>query len=907
VFCYGPIIGVCFQLQAPNKSSGDIAMPTLHSSAYRHIRSVLLASSALLAAAAIAEAQQVTGTPGSPTATITLDGKQLPPPDPKFGGVIREKASESTPWWPPRVVPPKGAPNVLLIMTDDQGFGAPSTFGGVIPTPSMDRIAAQGLRFTNFHSTALCSPSRAALITGRNHHSVGFGVVGEAATGFPGYDSIIPIEKGTIGTILKANGYATSWFGKDHNTPFYQATQAGPFEQWPNGMGFDYFYGFVGGDASQWQPNLYRNTTAIYPFQGNPSWNLETAMADEAIQYMRQLKAISPDKPFFVYYVPGATHAPHHPTPEWIDKISAMHLFDEGWNKVRDKIFANQKRLGIMPENAKLTPWPKGLPEWDSLDFDAKKLFIRQADVYGAYLAYADNEIGRVIQAVEDLGQLDNTLIIYIGGDNGASAEGMLNGTPNEFTTFNGVSVPVKDQFLWYPFWGSDRTFPHYAAGWAWAMDTPFKWVKQVASHFGGTAQGMVVSWPGHITDAGGIRRQFHHFIDIVPTILEATGIPQPDEINGIKQIPVEGTSMMYTWDKANAGTPTRHTTQYFEMLGNRALYHDGWVAMTTPVTLPWELSAATPPDVITGYKWELYNVAEDPTQFDDLAAKMPDKLKEMQDLFYTEAAKYNVLPLDNSTLARFISPRPNLTAGRTVFTYSGELIGVPNSGAPNILDKSYTITAEVTIPDGGAEGMIVTDGGRFGGYALFLSPNFNWWNRADIFRNIGLAVLAVGLLLVWRGRSGSWRWLRTTMSYSVASLGALLVVAVFATRIVDFGQGRAVFLYDLLDLERTTWAGPKLGAGKHTIVFDFKSDGPGLGKGGTGVLSVDGKEVARNTLAHTTPILFPEDETFDVGQDTRTGVALLEYRYDVPFKFTGKIEKLTFKLEPQEASKAKP
>jgi len=792
-------------------------------------------------------AQQTSGTPGSPEATTTITGQQIPPPDPKFGGVVREKASESTPWWPPRVVPPKGAPNVLLIMTDDQGFGAPSTFGGVIPTPTMDRIARTGVRYTNFHSTSLCSPTRAAIITGRNHHSVGFGVVGEIATGFPGYDSIIPIEKGTIGTILKTNGYATSWFGKDHNTPFYQSSQAGPFDQWPNGMGFDYFYGFVGGDASQWQPNLFRNTTAIYPFLNNPGWNLETAMADEAIQHIKQLKEIAPGKPWFVYYVPGATHAPHHPTPEWVKKISDMHLFDEGWNKMRETIFANQKRLGIMPENAKLTPWSKDLAEWDSLSFEEKKLFIKQADVYGAYLAYADNEIGRVIQAVEDLGELDNTLIIYIGGDNGASAEGMVNGTPNEFTTFNGVSVPVKDQFLWYPFWGSERTFPHFAAGWAWAMDTPFKWVKQVPSHFGGTAQGVVMSWPGHITDTGGIRRQFHHVIDIVPTILEATSIPQPDTINGIKQIPIEGVSMVYTWDKANADAKTRHTTQYFEMLGNRAVYNDGWVAATTPVTLPWELSTKTPPDVITGYNWELYNVQEDPTQFNDLAAKMPDKLKQMQDLFYAEAKKYNVLPLDNTTLARWNTPRPSLTAGRTEFNYSGELSGVPNAAAPDIKNKSYTITANVEIPEGGAEGMIVTQGGRFGGYGLFLS----------------------------KGEFG-------------------------------VGRGKVVFLYNLLDLKRTMWEGPELTAGKHTIVFDFKIDGPGLGKGGTGVLSVDGKEAARNSMEHTTPITFPEDESFDVGQDTRTGVALIEYRYDPPFRFTGKIDKLTFKLEPEKVTEGK-
>ena len=818
---------------------------------YKSIRTTLLSGAVVLGASVgPAMSQQVTGTLGSPGATTTIDGKQLPPPPPEFGGVIKEKASESTPWWAPRVVPPKGAPNVLLIMTDDQGFGAPSTFGGVVPTPAMDRIANQGVRFTNFHSTSLCSPTRAALITGRNHHSVGSGVVGEISTGFPGYDSIIPIEKGTIGTILKENGYATSWFGKDHNTPSFQSSQAGPFNQWPMGMGFEYFYGFVGGDASQWQPNLFRNTTAIYPFEGNPGWNLETAMADDAIQYMKQLKELAPEKPFFVYYVPGGTHAPHHPTAEWVKKIGDMHLFDEGWNKVRETIFANQQRLGIMPENAKLTPWPKTLPEWDSLSLEQKKLYIKQADVYGAYLAYTDNEIGRVIQAVEDIGELDNTLIIYIGGDNGASAEGMLDGTPNEFTTFNGVAVPVKDQFLWYPFWGSERTFPHFAAGWAWAMDTPFKWVKQVPSHFGGTSQGVAMSWPGHITDLGGIRRQFHHVIDIVPTILEAAGIPEPEMINGIKQQPVEGVSMMYAWDKANADSPTKHTTQYFEMLGNRAIYNDGWVAATTPATLPWELSTAAPPDVITGYSWELYNVKDDPTQADDLAAKMPDKLKEMQALFYSEAAKYNVLPLDNSSLSRWNTPRPDLKAGRTEFTYSGELSGVPASAAPSILNRSYTITAEVEIPDTilGAEGMIVTEGGRFGGYGLFLS----------------------------KGEFG-------------------------------IGRGKVVFLYNLLDLKRTVWEGPELEPGKHTIVFDFKPGGDTIGSGGRGVLSVDGKEVATNSMENGIPITFPEDETFDVGLDTRTGVSLVEYRYDSPFKFTGKIDKLTYKLGTVATAPPKP
>jgi arylsulfatase len=552
------------------------------------------------------------------------------------------------------------------------------------------------------------------------------------------------------------------------------------------------------------------------------------------------IKAVAPDKPFLVYYVPGGTHAPHHPTPEWIKKIGDMHLFDDGWNKLRETIFANQKRLGIMPANAQLTAWPKELPEWDSLSAEQKKLFIRQADVYGAYLAYTDNEIGRVIQAVEDLGQLDNTLIIYISGDNGASAEGMLDGTPNEFTTFNGVPVPVKDQFLWYEFWGSEATFPHFAAEWAWAMDTPFKWCKQVASHFGGTAQGMAMSWPGHIQDAGGIRTQFHHMIDIVPTILEATRIAAPETINGIAQRPMDGVSMVYTWDKAHASAPSKRDTQYFEMLGNRAIYHDGWVACTTPATLPWELSTAVPPDVITGYKWELYDVGQDPTESKDLAASMPKKLEELQALFYEEAQKHDVLPLDNSTLTRWNAERPNLTGDRKVFTYSGPLGGVPNSGAPSILDKAYTITAEVEIPAGGAEGVIVTDGGRFGGYALFLS----------------------------QGELG-------------------------------IGRGKPVFLYNLLDLQRTIWDGPELAPGKHTIEFAFQPDASGLGKGGTGVLSVDGKEVAKKSMEHTIPVSFPEDETFDIGQDTRTGVALVEYRYESPFKFTGTIDKLTFNLEP--------
>src|SRR5215831_19450615 len=402
-------------------------------------------------------AQQVTGSPGSPSATTTIEGSKLPPPPQEFKGKIGRNAAQSTPYWPMRVVPPKGAPNILLIMTDDTGFGVTSTFGGVVPTPTLDRIAANGLRFTNFNSTALCSPTRAAIITGRNHHSMRFGVVAEQSTGYPGYNSIMTRDKATVGKILKDNGYRTSWFGKEHNTPEFQASQAGPFDQWPIGMGFDYFYGFVGGDASQWAPNLFRNTTAIYPYYNHPGWNLITAMADDAIEYLRRITAINSDQPFFVYYVPGAVHAPHHPTPEWIKKVSDMHLFDEGWNKLRETIFANQKRLGVIPQDAKLTPWPDDLlKRWDQLSDDEKKLFIRQADVFAAYFAYTDHEIGRVIDEIERMGKLDNTLIIYIAGDNGNSAEGTLVGTPNEVASLNGVEVPVDVQMRFYD--ARDRT-----------------------------------------------------------------------------------------------------------------------------------------------------------------------------------------------------------------------------------------------------------------------------------------------------------------------------------------------------------------------------------------------------------------------------------------------------------------
>ncbi len=859
------------------------------------------AVSSFFAGGSAAAAQQVTGTLGSADATTTIDGKQLPPPPPKFGGVIKQSAKDSKPWWPPRIVPPNGAPNVLLIMTDDQGYGVPGTFGGVIPTPSLDRIAKSGLRYIQFHSTALCSPTRAALITGRNHHSVGYGVIGELSTGFPGYDSVIGPESATVAEILKENGYATSWFGKDHNTPGFQySTTAGPFEQWPIGMGFQYFYGFLGGETDQWTPYLFRNTTMVTPWVGHPGYNLTTDLADDAIKYLRDLNASAPDKPFFLYYVPGGSHSPHQPTQEWIDKFKGK--FDMGWNAMRDEIFANQKKLGVIPANAQLTPWPDDLPKWDSLSAAEKKMYAREAEVYAAYTAYTDYEIGRVIQEVQNMGKLDNTLIIYIDGDNGTSPEGSLYGTFNQMTAYNGILTDpavkaVKAMnVLHYDDWGSDKTYPHMAVAWAWAFDTPFKWTKQVASHFGGTRQGLAISWPGHIKDEGGIRTQFHHVIDVVPTILEAAGIKAPELVNGIKQKPIEGVSMLYTLDSGNANAPSKRDTQYFEMVGNRAIYHDGWIAATTPPAPPWELGTGTMPP-LDQYKWELYNITEDYSENTDLAAQHPDKLKELQALFLTEAAKYQVFPLDNTGFVRLLTARPSAVAGKTVFTYTGENPGIPVGNAPSILDRDYTITADITVPDGGAEGVIATMGGRFGGYGLLLTHSFNWWLKSDLFKKIGLGLLILGLLLVWWGKkSGRWK---LRFGYLLLLIAALGLLALIATDLFRIGKGRPVFVYNMLDLERFRWRGLSgLDAGKHTIVFDFKYDGPGPGKGGTGVLTVDGKEVDRKTIPHTIPLLMSIDETFDIGLDTRTPV---DFTYDVPFRFTGTIDKLNYRLGPEQ------
>ena len=807
----------------------------------------------VLSAAGPATAQQVNGTLGSPSATTTVSNKQLPAPDPKFGGVIKNDALQSKAWWAPRVVPPKGAPNVLLIITDDSGFGVPSTFGGVIPTPSMDRIAKEGLRYNRMFSTALCSPTRAGLITGRNHHSAGFGVISEQSTGFPGYNSIIGRDKATIGRMLVDNGYATAWFGKDHNVPAFAASQVGPFDQWPTGMGFEYFYGFIGGDANQWQPNLFRNTTQIYPFEGKPegSWNLVTAMADDALDYMNRIHQIQPDKPIFIKYAPGATHAPHHPTKEWVDKISAMKLFDGGYEKLRQTIFENQKKLGVIPKDSQLTPWPdKVLKPWDQLDAQTKKLFIKQVEVFAAYAAYNDHEIGRVIDGFEKLGKLDNTLIIYINGDNGTSAEGGPMGTPNEVAFFNGVNeIPVDVQMKWYDVWGTEQTYNHMSAGWSWAFDTPFDWFKQNASRLGGINQNMVVMWPDRIKDKGGLREQFTHVIDVVPTILEAAGIKAPVMVDGIKQAPIEGTSFAYTFDAKNAKTATRHKTQYFEMMGQWALYDEGWLLSTKVNRAPWEAFGAANPDPLNNQVFQLYDLSKSWNQSDDIAAQNPKKVKEMRGRFLAEAKKYQVLPLDASVAGRIVAPRPNITAGRQEFVYTTPMVGLPQGDSPFLLNASYTISADIDVPKGGAEGMMLTSGGRFGGYGFYLL------------------------------------------------------------------KGKPVFLWNLVDLKRIKWEGPEaLAPGKHTVEFDFKYEGlgvgtlafnnmSGLGRPGTGTLKVDGKAVQTIRMERTMPMILQWDESFDIGSDTLTGVNDADYK--PPFKLTAALNKLTIKIDRPQLSPA--
>jgi arylsulfatase len=755
----------------------------------------------------------------------------LPRPEPPFSGKIARTAKESTPDFPKPLEAPKGAPNVLLILTDDVGFGASSTFGGPIPTPTFDKLAKNGLRYNMFHTTALCSPSRAALITGRNHHTCATGVITEFGTGYPGYNTVMSKSCGTIAEILKDNGWNTSWYGKNHNVPDWQSSQAGPFDLWPTGLGFEYFYGFIGGDTDQWHPALFEGTKPIET-PHDPKYHLDADLADHAVAWIKQHQSLAPNRPFFVYYSPGLCHAPHHAPKEWIDKFKGQ--FDQGWDTVRNETLARQIQQGVVPQGTKLSERPKEIPAWDPLTADQKKLYAHMMEVYAGCLAYCDHDIGRVIQAVEDTGQLDNTLIIYIMGDNGASGEGTLQGLANEVgVAANGVEETIPYLVSIMDTLGGPLNYNHYPVGWAHAMDTPFQWTKQVASHFGGTRNGLVISWPARIKQTGQVRSQFAHIIDIAPTILEAAGVKEPTMINGVKQTPMEGASLVYTFEDANA--PTHHNTQYFEMLCNRGSYHDGWIASTTPMRLPW--AKATPgaagadPD---DFKWELYHVAEDFSQANNIAAQNPDKLKELQDIFDKEARKYHVYPLDATFAERAdVSIRPSLTRGRDTFTYYPGTIRVPEGAAPDTKNRSYTITADVQVPENGADGVIITQGGRFGGFALLLldgKPEFDY-----AFSN------------------------------------------------------QPQYKYRATSAE-------KLSPGKHTIKADVKYEGPGYGKSATVALSVDGKDVAQAKIGRTIPVRFSLDETLDVGKDTGTPV-VEDYVDKMPFEFTGTLDKVEIKL----------
>ncbi len=647
--------------------------------------------------------------------------QMLPRPEEPFEGKIGLTYKDSEAVKPKLKIPKtfglENPPNILLVLIDDCGYGQVGTFGGGIPTPNMDRVANNGLRYTRFHTTALCSPTRAALLTGRNHHSVATGVVGELGTGFPGYSGIIPASAGTFAEVLREYGYMNAWFGKNHNVPDWERSLVGPFDRWADGLGFDYFYGFLGGDTDQWHPALVENKKRIEPpvknEDGSP-YHFTTDIADKAIRMMRASKAVAPQRPFFVYFCTGATHAPHQVPQEWIEKFKGK--FDGGWDKYREETFARQKKMGIIPQNAQLTERPDSLPAWDSLPEEERKVYARMMEVFAAFTAHTDHEVGRLIDAIDQLGERDNTIIIYMAGDNGSSAEGGLNGLLNEMTFFNAIPEPLDLKLKAFDTLGSDKHYNHFPAAWAHAMDTPYQWTKQIASHFGGTRNGLAISWPKGIKARGDIRDQFHHVIDIAPTILEIVGVEAPVELNGISQKPIEGISMVYTFDDANA--EDRRTTQYFEMLGNQGIYHDGWMASAIR-GVPW-LSANPPMDLLD-MPWELYNIEEDFTQSNNLAEKNPEKLKELIKQFFAEAARYNVLPLDDRRTERLnVANRPSLTEGRTKFVYPN-LLRLPEGAAPDLKHRSHTITAEVEIPQQGGEGMLFTQGGRFAGFGMFV------------------------------------------------------------------------------------------------------------------------------------------------------------------------------------------
>jgi arylsulfatase len=735
----------------------------------------------------------------------------LPIPDRPARGLTTYDARDPDTAYPPiePLQPPEGAPNVLVILLDDVGFGASSAFGGPCNTPNAERLAAGGLRYNRFHTTALCAPTRQALLTGRNHHSVGMGSITETATSAPGNSSLRPNTKAPLAMTLKLNGYSTAQFGKCHEVPVWQSSPLGPFDAWPSGGGgFETFYGFIGGENNQWEPALYEGTTAVEPpATAEQGYHLTEDLADRASNWIRQQKALMPDRPFFVYFAPGATHAPHHVPREWADRYAGK--FDDGWDALRERTFARQKELGVIPADAGLTERNPLITAWADMPDDLKPVLARQMEVYAGFLEHTDHHVGRVLDALEDLEILDDTLIYYIIGDNGASAEGTMNGAFNEMANFNGMAALETPDFMRSKMdeFGSPSSYNHYSVGWAWAMDTPFQWTKQVASHWGGTRNGTIVHWPSRITDKGGLRSQFTHVIDIAPTILEAAGLPEPIMVNGVQQSPIEGTSMLYSFDDAAA--PERHDLQYFEMFGNRGIYHRGWSAVTKHKT-PWLLvdpSAGSFDDDA----WELYDGSTDYSQARNLAAEQPERLASLQRLWLIEAAKYNVLPMDDRTGERLnpdLAGRPTLIRGDSQLFFPG-MGRLSENSVVSIKNRSFTVTAEIEVPERGASGVIIAQGGRFGGWALYAK------------------------------------------------------------------DGRTRFVYNVLGIhEFPVEAEAAVPAGRHQVRMEFAYDGGGLAKGGNVTLYTDGTPVGSGRVGVTQPMVFSADETTDIGYESGTTVS---------------------------------
>jgi arylsulfatase len=717
---------------------------------------------------------------------------------------------------------PEGAPNVVIVLIDDMGFSASETFGGQIHMPTLDKLADNGLMYNRFHTTALCAPTRVALLSGYNHHSNNMGSITETATSYPGNSAIRPQTITPMAEVLRQNGYNTAQFGKCHEVPPWEISVSGPQSSWPTRSGFEKFYGFLGGETNQWAPMVYDGVTQV-EVPDDPNYHFTTDMTNQAVSWVRFQQALTPGKPFFMYYAPGATHAPHHVSKEWIEKYKGK--FDKGWDKLREESFERQKKLGIIPQNTILPPKPAGIKDWESLSADEKKLFARQMEVYAGFAEQTDYEIGRLVAALEDLGIMDNTLIFFIAGDNGSSSEGQMNGMFNEMTFFNQVPETVPEMLKHYDEWGSPSTYPHFAAGWAVAMDAPFTWTKQMASDFGGVRNGMVVHWPKGIKAKREIRSQFAHVIDIAPTVYEVTGIPAPKEVNGIAQEPIEGTSLAYTF--GDPGAKEKHAVQYFEITGNRSIYQDGWLARTIH-RAPWNPKPYT---TLQEDKWELYNTTDDFSLASDLAAKNPEKLKSMQELFMKEAEKYHVLPIDDRLFERFNAAavgRPTLTEGRTSLTLGEGMKGMGVDIFLRLQNTSFTITATVDVPAGG-NGVIVCQGGRFGGLSFYMK------------------------------------------------------------------EGKPVFTYNFLGLEQfDVTAAKPLEPGRYTLTFDFKYDGGGPGKGGTGTILVNGEKSAEGRITKTEPSIFSADDLADVGVDEGTPVA----GYGHSSKFNGKIDKVIIDIK---------